>query len=67
MHTLLQGQKVLSENFIKQWREFVEENPFAGLSDWLEYIEIKQGNIPVEESRQIIQNLSLKSYEGGIK
>jgi DNA polymerase-3 subunit delta' len=61
------GKKVLSENFIKQWRDFVKENPFAGLSDWLEYIEIKQGNIPVEESRQIIQNLSLKSYEGGYK
>jgi DNA polymerase III subunit delta' len=61
------GKKVLSENFIKEWREFVNNNPYGGLSDWLEFIEIKQGNIPVEESRQIIQNLSLKSYEGGYK
>jgi DNA polymerase III subunit delta' len=61
------GKKVLSENFINDWRAFLKNNPFSGLSDWLEFIEIKQGNIPVEESRQIIQNLSLKSYEGGYK
>jgi DNA polymerase-3 subunit delta' len=61
------GKKVLSENFITQWREFLNENPFGGISDWLEAIDIKQGNIPVEESRQVIQNLSLKSYEGGYK
>ena len=30
-------------------------------------INIKQGNIPVEEARKLIQNLSLKSYEGGYK
>ncbi|HLO46629.1 MAG TPA: DNA polymerase III subunit delta' [Leadbetterella sp.] len=61
------GKKVLSENFIKEWRGFIQNNPFGTLTDWLEEIEIKQGNIPVEESRQIIQNLSLKSYEGGYK
>jgi len=61
------GKKVLSENYIKEWRGFVQMNPFGTLSNWLEAIEIKQGNIPVEESRQIIQNLSLKSYEGGYK
>lgn len=61
------GKKILSENFIKEWRAFLVNNPFGTLSDWLEYIEIKQGNIPVEESRQIIQTLSLKSYEGGYK
>jgi DNA polymerase III subunit delta' len=61
------GKKVLSENFIKEWRSFIQNNPFGTLSEWLEEIDIKQGNIPVEESRQIIQNLSLKSYEGGYK
>lgn len=61
------GKKVLSENFIKEWRDFLSQNAFGSLSDWLEFIEIKQGNIPVEESRQIIQNLTLKSYEGGHK
>lgn len=61
------GKKVLSENFMAEWREFVRENPFGSYSDWLNKISIRQGNIPVEESRQIIQNLSLKSYEGGYK
>jgi len=61
------GKKVLSENFMAEWREFVKESPFGSYSDWLNHINIRQGNIPVEESRQIIQNLSLKSYEGGYK
>lgn len=61
------GKKVLSENFINEFRKIFFEKPFFSFSDWLEKIEIKQGNIPVEESRQIIQNLSLKSYEGGYK
>lgn len=61
------GKKVLSENFMAEWRAFLKENPFGSYSDWLNHISIRQGNIPVEESRQIIQNLSLKSYEGGYK
>lgn len=61
------GKKVLSENFMSEWREFVNETPFGSYTDWLNHINIKQGNIPVEESRQIIQSLSLKSYEGGYK
>mgnify|MGYP000983005980 CR=1 FL=1 len=61
------GKKVLSENFMSEWREFVIETPFGSYTDWLNHINIKQGNIPVEEPRQIIQSLSLKSYEGGYK
>ena len=61
------GKKVLSENFMAGWRDFVSQQPFGTYTDWLNLIDIKQGNIPVEESRQIIQNLSLKSYQGGYK
>jgi DNA polymerase III subunit delta' len=61
------GKAVLSENFMLQWRAFVKETPYGNLSDWLERIAVKQGNIPAEESRQLIQKLSLKSYEGGYK
>ena len=61
------GKSVSSENFMSQWREFVKETPFGNLSNWLERINIKQGNIPAEEARQLIQKLSLKSYEGGYK
>ncbi|WP_337043036.1 DNA polymerase III subunit delta' [Emticicia sp. 17c] len=61
------GKSVLSENFMAQWRSFVKETPFGNLSDWLEKIGVKQGNIPAEEARQLIQKLALKSYEGGYK
>lgn len=61
------GKSVISENFMTQWRTFVKETPYGNLSDWLSLINIKQGNIPAEESRQLIQKLSLKSYEGGYK
>ncbi|MDP5120545.1 MAG: DNA polymerase III subunit delta' [Spirosomaceae bacterium] len=61
------GKKVLSANFIEQWRDFVQTKPFGNLSDWLEAIDVKQGNIPVEEARLLIQDLSMKSYEGGYK
>ncbi|MFT4735221.1 MAG: DNA polymerase-3 subunit delta' [Algoriphagus sp.] len=61
------GKKVLSENFMNEWRSFARENVYGNLTDWLEKINIKQGNIPVEEARKLIQNLSLKSYEGGCK
>lgn len=61
------GKSVLSENFMPQWRSFVKETPYGNISDWLEKIGVKQGNIPAEEARQLIQKLSLKSYEGGYK
>jgi DNA polymerase III subunit delta' len=61
------GKSVISENFIMQWRAFIKENIYGSISDWLEKINIKQGNIPVEEARQLLQKMSLKSYEGGYK
>ncbi|WP_304233063.1 DNA polymerase III subunit delta [Jiulongibacter sediminis] len=61
------GKKVLSENFMAEWREFVLDHPYKDITEWLEKIGIKQGNIPVEEARKLIGNLSLKSYEGGYK
>lgn len=61
------GKKVLSENFMHEWREFVAESPFGSIGDWLNKINIKQGNFPVEEARKLVNELSLKSYEGGYK
>lgn len=56
----------LSKDFIVDWRSFILESPYAGPSEWVEYIEAenKQLNIPAEESRQMIQSLALKSFEG---
>ncbi len=61
------GKKVLSETFMAEWRSFVLEHPYGNSTDWLEKIGIKQGNIPVEEARKLIQNLSLKAFEAKFK
>lgn len=63
------GVKALSRHYIKDFREFVAQSPYGTTYDWLQFIdaENKQGNIPAEECREIIDNLNLKSYEGGKK
>jgi len=59
----------VSANFIKQWREFVVENPYGSLFEWLKSLGIqnKQGQIGVDEAQEIMKALSLKAYEGGYK
>jgi len=59
----------VSANFLKYWREFIAETPYAGLFDWYKKIDIanKQGQIGVDEATEIVKALSLKAYEGGYK
>lgn len=59
----------VSANFLKAWREFVEETPYGSLFDWYKKIDIqnKQGQIGVDEALEIVKSLSLKAYEGGYK
>jgi DNA polymerase III subunit delta' len=59
----------VSSNFLTEWREFLAENLYAGLFDWLQKIGIekKQGNISVHEAAEINKALSLKAFEGGYK
>lgn len=61
--------KALSRYFIQEFREFIAQTPYGTTYDWLQFInaENKQGNIPAEECREIIDKLNLKSYEGGKK
>ena len=63
------GTKAMSRHFIQEFREFVAQTPYGTTFDWLQFInaENKQGNITAEECREIIDNLNLKSYEGGKK
>ena len=58
-----------SNLFLEDWRDFVSKSPFGSLYDWLAFlgIEKKQGNINVDEAKQMIKSLSLKPYEGGHK
>lgn len=59
----------LSEHFLADWRKFIQASPYQSLSDWLDQIgaESKQGNIAVEEARNILRKLSLKAYEAEYK
>ncbi len=59
----------VSANFLKPWREFINETPYGSLFDWYKKIDIqnKQGQIGVDEATEIMKALSLKAYEGGYK
>ena len=61
--------KAVSNHYMKEWRQFIVEQPYCNLFDWYRYIEIekKQGQIGVDEAQDIVKKLSLKSYEGGYK
>jgi DNA polymerase-3 subunit delta' len=61
--------KAMSRHFIQEFREFIAQTPYGTTYDWLQFIDAdnKQGNIPAEECREIIDTLNLKSYEGGKK
>jgi DNA polymerase-3 subunit delta' len=63
------GEKPISTDYIKEWREFVTLNPYGNVYDWLQFIdaENKQGNITANECNDIIRKLNLKSFEGEYK
>lgn len=63
------GTKAMSRYYIQEFREFISQSPYGTTYDWLQHInaENKQGNITAEECREIIDQLNLKSYEGGKK
>ena len=58
-----------SDEYMEDWRKMLTSSPYRTSSEWFESVggESKQGNISVEESRQVLQKLSLKSYEGAFK
>ena len=61
--------KPTSDQFLEEWRLFIENNRFGTLFDWYQQLEIenKQGQIGVLESEEITKKLSLTAYEGGWK
>lgn len=60
------GDKPVSTDYIKEWREFLSLHPYGNAYDWLQFIgaENKQGNITSAECSEINRKISLKSYEG---
>ncbi len=63
------GEKPVSTDFIKEWREFIHEQNYGNVYDWLQFIkaENKQGNITANECNEIVRKLSLKSFESAYK
>ncbi len=70
--------KVLSTDYIAEWREFIEQHPYGNVTGWLDFLKEnpkakidspanKQGNITVNECDDISRKLSLKSFEGNYK
>jgi len=70
--------KVLSTDYIGEWRDFVHKFPYNNVTDWLDYLKEnsrskidnpvnKQGNISAFECDDISRKLSLKSFESSYK
>jgi DNA polymerase III subunit delta' len=59
----------LSGLFMKYWRTVIQENPYININNWGDTIgsENKQLSISVDESRNILKTLSLKSFEAEYK
>lgn len=57
----------VSSYFLEEWRSFVNTQPYGSLYEWLEVLGIdkKQGNIGVDEAKEISKTLIHKPFEGG--
>ena len=47
-----------SDDFIKEWREFLQKYPYGNISDWLQMLDAgtTQPNINVKECQEIVRN-----------
>ena len=59
----------VSDDFLKEWRAMVHQNPYFNLSQWLNHIDAgnAQGLIYERESDSIYKKLNLKSFEAEFK
>ncbi len=63
-------KKPVSTDFIPQWRNLLQDNPYLNINEWIAEIadtENKQGFIPVDESNEIIHKVNLKAFEAPYK
>ena len=63
------GKDVVSKSYFPAWRSFLNENPYGNSVDWAIAFggENKQLNISRQESREMVDALSLKAFEGKFK
>lgn len=59
----------VSDLFLAEWRKLFAQNPYFGLNQWLEFLNVenKQVGIQKNESAEIIKKLNLKTYEADFK
>lgn len=62
-------KKAKSGDFIALWREFILENPYGGIDEWNDKLDVgnKQATIRVDDASDILKALSLKAVEGKFK
>lgn len=63
------GSKIISKDYISEWREFLLKDPYLANGDWMAHlgIENKQGLINVHQAKEVLKDLSLKPYESQYK
>ncbi|MEO6636945.1 MAG: hypothetical protein ABIN25_01640 [Ginsengibacter sp.] len=63
------GTPPVSDDYIKEWRQFISSTPYGNVYDWLQFLgaENKQGNITARECNEINHKLSLKAFESDFK
>ncbi|HEY8657709.1 MAG TPA: hypothetical protein VIL78_01650 [Hanamia sp.] len=70
--------RVLSTDYITDWREFIQQFPYGSVADWINFLKEnpktkietpinKQGNITAQECDAISHKLSLKAFESSYK
>lgn len=59
----------LRQEAMKNWRSFIPEHPFPMIEDWINANAYENKNVLIskDDSRQIIQTVSMKSFEGSFK
>ncbi len=63
-------RKEISDNYLKEWREAISENPYISPNEWFQKLGIterKQPLIYTAESEEIIRKLNFKTYESDYK
>lgn len=63
------SEKPVADDYIKQWRTFVKEEPYGDIAAWGQAagLDKKELLLNVHEAAAIAKKLSLKAYEGGYK
>lgn len=62
-------KKEVCDDYIAEWRSFVNDRPYFNLNQWLSHIDAEnsQGLIYAKESDEIIRKLNMKIYEARYK